>query len=357
MPTLPTMTRTIDDDFVNTWYEIRSQVIDNILNATPFSLALKEFGCMKTQVGGEYITRTVGYGTKSTQRIDKGSVLTQSVPKLDTMGIWDWRYFLVDVNRSIVDDAKNAGKFKIKSYIAARLESARNAVIQDMETYLHQWGLYYETPYQFNGLYDICPQYTQEGATSPGAASDDQHTSGDTSNGGLDRVNTWWRNWCANDTNTTYSASNKYAGLVHDPYTLNLVPDMRSFWNATSANKESPNLIIMDKAIYEAYEDEAGDLQTVVRSAFSKKAVDLGFDVLTFKGAPLMYSSGLDSTEHIFMLNMNHIEFVYNPNLWFDMTEWKSSPNQLERVAYIACMTTGLITDEPRRHCAIEYST
>jgi len=39
---LPELTRTIDDDFVNTWYEIRPQVIDNILESNVFSLALKE---------------------------------------------------------------------------------------------------------------------------------------------------------------------------------------------------------------------------------------------------------------------------------------------------------------------------
>jgi hypothetical protein len=121
MATLPTLTRTIDDDFTNTWYEIREEVIDNILSATVFWAALKSFGCLTTQVGGEYVTRTVGYGEKSTQRIQKGTVLTQSVPELDTMGIWNWRYFVVDINRSTIDDAKNAGAFRIKSYLLSGL--------------------------------------------------------------------------------------------------------------------------------------------------------------------------------------------------------------------------------------------
>jgi len=115
--TLPVLTRTIDDDFTNTWYEIRAEAIDNILDATVLWLALKEFGCLVTQSGGEFITRTVRHAVKSIQNIRKGSALTQTEYKGKTMAMWDWAYFLVDINRSLVDDQKNKGKFRIKSYI------------------------------------------------------------------------------------------------------------------------------------------------------------------------------------------------------------------------------------------------
>ena len=160
--TLPTLTRTIDDDFTNTWYEIRDDVIDNVLDATVFWAALKYHNCLTPQVGGEFVTRTVSYGEKSTQRIQKGTVLKQSTPDLDTMGIWDWRYFVVDINRSTIDDAKNAGKFRIKSYLARRLEAARNAIVQDLEGYISHWSDFYSGIASPNGLYDVCPNYTAE---------------------------------------------------------------------------------------------------------------------------------------------------------------------------------------------------
>lgn len=340
--TLPTLTRTIDDDFVNTWYEIRAEVIDNILTATVFWLALKSFNCLTPQVGGEYITRTVGYGTKSIQAIQKGSVLTQSEPALDTMARWDWRRVAMDVNRSLVDDQKNAGKFKIKSYIARRLEAARNSCVQDLETDLFRWGVYTTAPYHMNGLYDICPFSTAESAVAPGAASDT--SAAGTSNGNLNRTNSWW----VNKTKTGTA-----------PASLNLVSDMRTFFNEISANQESPNFIITTQTLYEYYEDEVSDKQQIVRSAFNRTAADLGFDTLTFKGATLSWSAkagGPGSSSHMHMLNMNHIELVYDPNYWFDMTEWKSTANQLERVAYIIIVTPGLITAQPRRHGIIEYA-
>ena len=352
--TLPTMSRTIEDDFMNTWYEIRAEVIDNVLEATVLWAALKAHGCLTPQVGGEYVTRSVGYGEKSTQRIQKGTVLTQSVPELDTMAIWDWRYFAVDINRSTIDDAKNAGKFRIKSYLARRLEAARAALVQDLDTFVHQWGKYYAAPYQPNGLYDICPCNTAESAVGLGAASDSQQVG--TSNGGISRAdgNEWWTNWAGFDGATEDLVDREVD--CNASYTVNLLPEMRHFYNLVTANQESPNFIFSCQLMYEAYEDEASDRQQIVRNSFTREAVDLGFEALTYKGATMTYTSKITAL-HMFMLNLNHIEFVYDPNLWFNMTDWKDTANQLERVAYIVCMTPGLITDQPRRHGVMEYAS
>jgi hypothetical protein len=354
MATLPELTRTIDNDFVNTWYEIRAEVIDNIMEATPLWLALNNFGSINTQVGGEFVTRTVGYGRKSTQRIQKGSNLSQSEKQTDTMGIWDWRHYIVDVNRSVIDDQKNAGEFKIKDYIGRRLEVARNALVEDLETYLFQYGAYYAAPEQPNGLYDICtPEATA--TLSGGNAAYDAFDSG-VSNGGINRSNTWWRNWIMKS-GETYNKTNKNGGPTVAPYDLNMVADMRTGFNLATSNQESPNFILCDRNLYESYEDEAADKQQIVISQFTRTLIDLGFDGFTFKGATMTWSDKLDGTLEMFMLNMNYVEFVYDPNMWFDMTGWKEGTNQLERVAYIMCATPGLITTQPRRHMHLEWAS
>lgn len=354
--TLPSLTRQIDDDFVNTWYEIRADVIDNILESTVFWLALKEFGCLKTQVGGEFITRTVGYGEKSMQNIQKGSVLSQNEAPADTMGIWDWRYFAVDVNRSLVDDQKNAGKFRIKSYIARRLEMARNALVQDTEQQLFQYSAYANAPVNMNGLYDIVAPYTAAAAGTRGAANASDTYATNSSNGKISRTNTWWRNWVGSSALGSDTVADKKIGL-NAGFSINLVPDMRHAFNLIKNQQEKPNFILCSQDLYETYEDEVADKQQIVRSAFDMKAVDLGFETLTFKGSTMTYSSNLEATgnnpsigNEMFMLNMSWIEFVYDPTVWFDMTEWKSTSNQLERVAYIVSACTGLITEQPRRH-------
>ena len=349
--TLPSITRQINDQFVNTWYTIRDQVVDNVLDATVFTLALKEKGCMKPRVGGEFgWTDTIGYGDKdiTMQYFQKGSVLTQTPVKLDTMAVLPWRQFLVDINRTLIEDQVNTGPNMIKSYIKRRLEAARNALVQGIEKDLLGCGADgADNKRQINGLFDIVAPIVAINAS-------DTQASG-TSNGGISRANNWWRNW-ATDANSSYNADTKKGAATNAPYSLNLIPDMTSMFNSIHANQEAPNFILTTAAIYEAYEDEARDRMQIVRSQFDQKAADLGFQACTFKGATLTYSNAMPAL-YMVMLNLNHIDWDYHPGLWFDMTEWKSTPSQLEQVAYIACMTPGLATSQPRRHGILHWAS
>lgn len=357
--TLTDLTRKIDDAFVNTWYKIRPEVINNVLEATILTLALKEKGCMKPQVGGTYgwTSKTIGYGDMDieVQEFQRGSTLTQKVVPLDTMAYLDWRQMLVDVNRNYIDDQTNTGPDKIKDYVARRLEAARNALVQGIEARLFRWGNYLAAPKQMNGIWDIAAPYVALTATSPGAASDSQAVG--TSNGNLNRTNLWWRNWVAYS-GSSFSQTNHIATGTHAPYSLNLIPDMNHFFNSITNGQESPNLILASQAIFETYQEEMTDRVQIVRTGFDQKAADLGFQTVTFKGATFTYSQKMPTaTNQILFLNLNHIDWNYNPNAWFDMTDWKSPADQLERVAYIICMTPGLATDQPRRHGVMTYAS
>jgi hypothetical protein len=345
----------MDDAFVNTWYDIRAEVEDNVLNATPFTLALKQFGCLKAQAGGEFgWTDTIRYGTPSTQRFQGGSTLTQTPVKLDTFARLDWRYYCIDVNRSFTDDMKNQGPNQIKSYLTARMEQARNALVQDTETYLFQWGAYSAAPLQINGLWDIVAPYAALSTSGDGASSDS--VASGTSNGGIDRsANTWWRNWVSYD-DATQADATYVAGPTNEPYSLNLVADMEHLWNCIDGGQEAPNLIITCQNLFETYGDEVRDKQQVVRTSFNKTAADLGFETLTFRGAAMIWSRKM-TDKHMVMLNMNYVDWNYHPNAWMDMTDWKDTANQLERVAYIVCMTPGLATGQPRRHGHMLYAS
>ncbi len=360
MATLPSLTETIDDTFMNTWYEIRSDMIDNVLESNVFWLALREFGCLKSQVGGRFITRSIGYGQKTTQRFQKGSVLDQSIVPADTMGIWQWRFFLTDVNRTYIDDRVNSGPLQIKSYLARRLEVAREALTTDIEKYAMQWGGAYDAPLQMNGLWNINPSTVTQTAAA-NAFSDTENNSPvqatGTDNGNISRAggNTWWRNWVM--AAASQVDSTKIAGAVTNPYSLNLVPDMDHLFNCISANRESPNFILTEQNIYEAYTDEVRDKYQIVRNGFSELAQDLGFETVTYRGATMTWTPWLAGSYCTHFLNMNHIDVVYHPNAWFDMDDWKETASQLERVAYIVCMTTGLLTAQPRRHGVLEYTS
>ena len=356
--TLPSLTETLDTAFTHTWYEIRPDAIDNILDATVFSMALKEFGAMTPQVGGRYITRTIRYDKKSTQNIQKGTVLSQSEIDYETMARWNWKYTSVDVNQSVIDSQINSGPFKIKDYISSRLQIARDGIVQDNEQRLMRSSGEDATGKQHNGLYDVVTPLSTGinnlSDTHSITPEDGETATASEKNGNIARTNEWWRN--------TYYTGALGGGTSTDAsagsYSLNLVPVMRNLFNSVTAQMESPNFIMMNRDLFEAYEDEVADKQQIVRTAFDQKAADLGFETFTFKGATVTYNDDLDGSTYrdLFMLNLNYIELVFDPNLWFEMTDWKSNTNQLERVAYIVSALQ-LITTQPRRSGFVTFTS
>jgi len=314
---IPSLTRTIDDYFVSTWYEIRPEAVDNILDALVVWVALREKGCFKTQVGGQYITRTVRYGEASTKAVTKGDTFEQGEPSLETMAMWTWRYLSSHVQRSIFDDQKNNGKFKIKSYVGTRLQAAREALEQQYEADVLRAVVTAETGKNIQGLNDIVPAY---GSRATGTY------------GKISRSNAWW--------------VPKYKATTA-PIAVNLVSDMKNLFNTIANGKEGPNLIISDQGLFEIYEDFALDMSQIVKNSGSQMA-DLGFDVLKFKGQDMIWTSNMTSNNMLF-LNTNYIDVVYDPQLWFDMTEWKPIALQGERIAHILS-AMNIVSDQLRRH-------
>ena len=338
--TLPTLTRTIDDKFISTWYEIRAEAIDNILDAVVVWAALKGAGCMTTQVGGEYLTRTIRYGTQDATGVAKGDTLSQGEPTLKTMARWNWRYLSSHVQRSIFDDQKNAGEFQIVSLVNDRLTAAKEGMQAQYENDCLRATDNTEAAHKFiQSLLDIVPNYADaRGASKTYGAIQRPLTYG-AGDGVLVPVtgNTWW--------------GPKYLNIT-TPKEVNLVSDMRTIYNAVHNNQLAPNLIISDLTLYNLYEEFGLDATQIVKDE-STRLVDLGFEVIRFKGKPMIYTSNMyDSTNsksRMLFLNTAFIEIVYDPNLWFDMTEFKPIPLQAERIAHIlsAC---NIIGTQPRRH-------
>ena len=193
MPTqLPDFVRKVDDSFVTTWYEIREEAIDNILDATVMWLALREHNSLTPQTGGEIITRTIRYGKKDKQNIAAGKTLKQSVAKRETMAWWDWKYIAIDINRSLFDDQKNAGPSKIKDYVTTRLSQSRDDIIQGLERDLFSWANAFED--QINGLFDVVPVNTYDAAGMPQIDPEgDAPTWGTGTWGNQQRSNDWWQ--------------------------------------------------------------------------------------------------------------------------------------------------------------------
>jgi len=331
---LPTLTRTIDDAFTHTWYEIRAEAIDNILDANVVTAALRANGCFTPQTGGEYITRTIRYGEKSTKNVKKGDTLSHGETQLKTMARWEWKYITAHIQRSLQDDQKNQGKFKIASLVEDRIQAAKEAMDDTIETTLmalpdQTGGAAEDTRMRLerdpNSLYNFMP-----GGTAQGAAQDFDGSSSYTF-GEIGLDNAWWR--------AKYKTKSGVSAVT-------LLDDMKNHYNTIGENKAYPNLIVTNQAMFEAYENYALDMSQIVKDNGTKLA-DLGYEVLKFKGKDMVWTSKV-TTNRVLMFNTDFIEVVYDPTYWFDMTEWKFTQLQLERIAHIVSAIQ-VICSQPRR--------
>lgn len=334
MPTtLPALTETLDNAFMHTWYQIRKEATDNILNGTPLMAILREKGCMVKQVGGRYITRPVFYSIPTPTNVQKGDNLGEGETETETQFMWTWRYIAVAVQRSFFDDQINAGPDKIRDYVATKLERARQSFQQKHESDVFNAQVTAETGKAMQGLLDIVPTSTTNASTGTyGLIARPTAFSGNTPSTG----NIW--------------NSPRYVTFT-GPIDVTLVTDLTTLFNTCENNQQdAPDIFVTDRPTFEIYEEFGRDSAQIMMSGSTKKVLDLGFNALQFKGGTMIWSSNMTAS-HVKALNSNYLEYVYDPNFWNMMTPWKDMGGGVtaDRVAHILS-AQNLITDQPRRH-------
>ena len=102
-------------------------------------------------------------------------------------------------------------------------------------------------------------------------------------------------------------------------FATNGVAEMRTMLNNCMNNlkMDAPDIILSGQTPFEYYEDTVLDYYRVTNN----KLADAGFQNQTFKGIPMVWSPSIASTR-MYMLNTNFINFVYDPMMNFDMTEF-----------------------------------
>ena len=100
---------------------------------------------------------------------------------------------------------------------------------------------------------------------------------------------------------------------------------------SSSADMDSPNLILTNKTIFKKYEDTRVPLE---RISNGNLAANAGFKSLTFKGEPVVYGNFIRSGK-LFLLNLNYIKFYVDSATDFIITDFKEPVNQTAKVAYV----------------------
>jgi hypothetical protein len=304
------LTEVLDNLYASTWQHMRDTIIDNVFNATPFWFWLKDKGKLRSVSGGRHILETLEYAENDgVGFIGRGGTVSLNDREFLTNAYFDWRYLQAPVVRFGVDDQKNRGKTRILDLAKAKMNNAQESLTTVLETTLFA------------------------GAGSEGGAFDglqalvaDDPTAAATVGGIAQNTETWWRNKTDNMTGVSFAT--------------NGTARMRSLLNNCMNNRkmDRPDIIVTTQFVHEQYEDNVLDKFQIQ----DKKLADLGFENLKFKNIPMVWSPSC-ATGRMYMLNTAFLSFVYDPALYFDMTEWKAIPDQVnDRAAQIvtACSFT-----------------
>lgn len=304
---MPSVTRQLDNLYTTTWENRKTQAADNIFAASPFWFFLRENGGLEPIEGGVQIVEPVIFAdTDEVKFIGKGGVMDLSDKEILTSAIYEWRYLAGNVTRFGTEDQQNRGRSALKRLVTAKLNNLENSLINRIEGALagDNTQLAIDLAATFNGLQTIVPDNPAVGAL-----------------GGIDpAVDTWWRSKAVDATGLSFTA-------VGDRLMRELEQDIGS-----NFRQEMPDLWLSGKAPYRFYMNSL----TSIHQVNTSKLADAGFETVRFNGVDMVWSPSIADTR-MYALNTRYLSFKYDPQVFFDMTEWKALPNQVnDRVAQVA---------------------
>jgi hypothetical protein len=294
-----TLTEQLDNLYTTTWELRKAEVADNIFSATPFWFWLKNNGKLKTESGGRFIMEPLEYAQNETvQWIGKGGTVSLNDYEFLTESRWDWRYLTASMVRFGVDDQQNRGKAAIMKLLNRKIDNTQNSLIDRLEADL--FGA--QSGDSIDGLQNLVP----DNGTDPA--------------GGVDGTTyPWWVNRTSDMTGKSFSVYGR--------------DYMRTMLNDCSNNRtmDKPDIIVSGQTPYEYYDRETEEYRRIV----NKTLGDAGFENIQYKGIPMIWSPECANTR-MYFLNTKYLYFTYDPMMYFDMTEWKPIPDQVnDRAAQV----------------------
>lgn len=319
-----TFTQFLDNLYTTTWQNRRDGVADNVFDATPFWFWLKSKGKLNTVSGGRFIEQNLEYAKNSNIKwIGKGGTVVLNDYEFLTVAQYQWRYLTASIVRFGVDDQQNRGKSKVLNLMNSKMTNTENSLIEEMETRLTA-GPGNTVPGEpaLDGLQSLVADDPTANLGGAGIAV-----------GGIDSTQAqfaWWRN--------------KTDNMTGDSFATEGIPRMRTMLNNVMQNRQQDrtDILLSDQTTYERYEDAV----LAFYRTENRTLADAGFQNQTFKGIPMVWSPKV--SQRLYFLNTRFLEFVYDPVMYFELTEWKPIPDQVNDRAAQIITACNLVTNRRR---------
>jgi len=320
---MATLTEQLDNLYTTTWQNMKSVIGDNIFDSTPFWFWLRAHGGLETVPGGRFLTEPLRFASSDNVKfVQKGSTVSLADKEFLTVAIYQWRYLADSIVRFGIDDQQNRAKNMIISLMRAKLDNSKDSLVDRLETTLFDKATDDASGLAFNGLKDIVP-------TDPTVTA--------ATLGGIDpslAANTFWRNQFKDQAAVSFASTG----------TLNLTNLLNNCMN--NLRQDRPDIVVSGQSPFEFYEDSLIDQKRFTNTMMA----DAGFTTLEFHGLPWIWSPSEDDDTLIYLLNTKFMKFRFDPQMFFDMTEWKPIPNQINDRAAQVILAGNLTTSRRRVH-------
>lgn len=286
----------------------RKTLVDNIHKSNAVFYYLKENGGFKELDSGERIVAPLMYGKNSTAASYSGYDSLDTTPQAGIDAAeYNWKQYSVSITISGEEERKNAGSSKIIDILEARTKQAEMSLTEQLTAGLFSDGT-------GNGSKDLT------GLEAMVASSGTY--------GGINSATyTWWQ-----------------AGVESTSEALGLARMRTGFNTASLGGKDTPNLIVTTQTLYEKYEGlltsvSASNISGSImfRAEGTKKLGDGGFQVLEFKGTPIVWDEYCP-TGNMYFLNTRHMNMTVHSKANFETTDFVKPENQDARVAQVLFM-------------------
>lgn len=305
MATINSRTELIDTLTTQTWYDVRKEIIDQVYQIRPFWDFLNSRGNIKAKVpDGTHFEVPVRYAKQDQnfQWFGKGATFGRASKESLTRLYFYVKNAGTSVVRYFDDEQKNKGAAKITSYVEELVWNTRESLVDALSAAVLDTA---PAPDAIESLPSLI-------STTPLVGSV----------GGITRTtDAYLQNYIKDFTGLTTGTS--------------LIDEMGTMYNKLCIyNGGAPDIIITERRVYQDFERICEALR-VIQSNTSSRA-SLGFGDLLYKNTEIFWDPNCPAG-NMYLLNTKFLEFLYDPDVWFEMTEWKTGPDEIDRTAQILC--------------------
>ena len=268
-------------------YALGGTMVDNIFKDSAFLAALREFGGVVRQDGGERIALPLMYGTNSTFKSYAGYDVIDTTPQDGmTTAFEEWSEVAGTISISRKEERQNSGEARLIGLLESKIRQAEMSMREVLNTQLLQGTVDTAEFVPGNGGLDLNPL---------GWFLRKDNTANPTSGGNVGNIaasNTWWRHNTAIIDTASKETGNAFALAVSTYAGLKVA--LRRMYNFCGRGSGGfPNLAVADQVTFETYENA---LDQAVRFA-STKLGELGFDSVKLRGAEVIWDEVIPDIE------------------------------------------------------------